>query len=42
MIDGSSLGDMSKMALKAAIEKAQDNPELLQTALEKAREALGL
>ncbi len=40
-IDNSSLGDMAKTTLKTAIETAQDSPELLQTALEKAREALG-
>ncbi len=41
-IDGSSLGDMTKMTLKSALEQAKDNPDLLKTALEKARAALGL
>ncbi|WP_243612401.1 hypothetical protein [Shimia aestuarii] len=40
-IDNSSLGEMTKMTLKAAIEKAEESPELLETALEKVREALG-
>ena len=42
MIDGSDLGAIQKTALKAAIDQAKDNPELLGTALEKAKEALGL
>ncbi len=42
MIDGSDLGAVQKATLKAGIEQAQDNPELLSQLLDQAREALGL
>ncbi len=41
-IDNSSLGDMQKTLLKGTLEKAQENPDLLKSALEKVREALGM
>ena len=40
-IDGTELSGMVKTTMKAGLQKAQDNPDLLQTALEKARETLG-
>jgi len=42
MIDNSELGDMQKTLLKGSLEKAQENPDMLNTALEKVREALGM
>lgn len=42
MIDGSSLGALEKTALKGAVDQVKDNPELLQGALDKVKQALGL
>ena len=42
MIDGSEIGAFQKIALKTALEKAKDNPEVLQTVLDKIKEAAGL
>tara|TARA_B110000879_G_scaffold82047_1_gene113942 strand:+ start:99 stop:605 length:507 start_codon:yes stop_codon:yes gene_type:complete len=42
MIDGSEIGAFQKTALKTALEKAKDNPEVLQTVLDKIKEAAGL
>ena len=42
MIDSSKIGAFQKTALKAALEKAKDNPEVLQTVLDKIKEAAGL
>ena len=42
MIDGSEIGAFQKIALKTALEKAKDNPEVLQTVFDKIKEAAGL
>ena len=42
MIDGSEIGAFQKTALKTALEKVKDNPEVLQTVLDKIKEAAGL
>lgn len=42
MIDGSEIGAFQKIALKTALEKAKDNPEVLQTVLDNIKEAAGL
>ena len=42
MLADSDLGAVQKTVLTKGLEAAQDNPELLSTALEKIREALGL
>ena len=42
MIDGSELDPLKKTAVKSAITQARDNPELLKSALQAARSALGL
>jgi hypothetical protein len=42
MIDGSEIGAFQKTALKTALDKAKDNPEMLQTVLDKIKEAAGL
>ena len=42
MIDSSKISAFQKTALKAALEKAKDNPEVLQTVLDKIKEAAGL
>ena len=42
MIDSSEIGAFQKTALKTALEKAKDNPEVLQTVLDKIKEAAGL
>lgn len=42
MIDGSEIGAFQNIALKTALEKAKDNPEVLQTVLDKIKEAAGL
>ena len=42
MIDGSEIGAFQKIALKTTLEKAKDNPEVLQTVLDKIKEAAGL
>ena len=42
MIDSSAIGAFQKTALKTALEKAKDNPEVLQTVLDKIKEAAGL
>ena len=42
MIDSSEVGAFQKTALKKALEKAKDNPEVLQTVLDKIKEAAGL
>ena len=42
MIDGSEIGAFQKTALKTVLEKAKDNPEVLQTVLDKIKEAAGL
>lgn len=42
MIDGSSLSETQKMALKATLQQAQDNPEMLKAAIEQTRAALGM
>ena len=42
MIDSSKIGAFQKTALKKALEKAKDNPEVLQTVLDKIKEAAGL
>ena len=42
MIDGSEIGAFQKIALKTALEKAKDNPEVLQTVLDKIKEAAAL
>ena len=42
MIDGSSLGELQKTALKGAVDSAKDNPELLQGALDQVKQALGM
>ena len=41
LIEGSELGSMQENLLIEGIRAAQDNPELLQSALQAAREALG-
>ncbi len=41
LIEGTDLGAMQKTLLVQTINKAQDNPELLKSALEAARSALG-
>ena len=42
MIDGSEIGAFQKTVLKTALEKAKDNPSVLQTVLDKIKEAAGL
>lgn len=42
MIDGSDLGAVQKTTLKAGLEQARDNPELLSQLLDQVRDALGL
>ena len=42
MIDGSDLGTVQKRLLTTALDKAKDNPELLEQALEQIKKALGL
>ena len=42
MIDGSSLGAMKKTALKAAIAKAGDNPDMIKAVIEQIKGALGM
>ena len=42
MIDGSSLGALQKTGLKSSLQAAQDNPELLKSALDAVKQALGL
>jgi len=42
MIDSSEIGDTQKTLLKTGLNQAKDNPELLEAALDKVREALGL
>ena len=42
MINDSEIGAFQKIALKTALEKAKDNPEVLQTVLDKIKEAAGL
>jgi hypothetical protein len=42
MIDGSEIGAFQKTALKTALDKAKDNPEVLETVLAKIKEAIGL
>lgn len=42
MIEGSSLDALQQNTLKAALEQAQDNPELLKAALGQVKSALGL
>jgi threonine dehydratase len=42
MIDGSSLDALKKAALKTAVEQAQNNPDLLKTALDSVKAALGM
>ena len=42
MIDGSSLDDATKTALKAAADAAANNPALLQIALDQIKAALGM
>ena len=42
MIDGSELGSFQKTALKTTLDKAKDNPELLETVLTKIKEAIGM
>ncbi|MGR3635240.1 MAG: hypothetical protein ACU0BK_04860 [Shimia sp.] len=42
MVDGSELDVMKKTALKAALENAKDNPELLTQVLDQIKGALGL
>ena len=41
MIDGSDLGAVQKTTLKAGLEQARDNPELLSQLLEQVRGAMG-
>lgn len=42
LVDGSDLGLAKKTLLKAAIEKAGDNPELIKAVVEQVKGALGL
>ena len=42
MIEGSEMGAFQKTALKTALDKAKDNPEVLETVLAKIKEAMGL
>ena len=43
LIDGSEkISATNKMLLKAGIEKAQDNPEMLKSALDAVKTAIGL
>ena len=42
MVEESELGALQKTVLTKGLKSAQDNPELLQVALEKIREALGM
>ena len=42
MIDGSDLGAVQKTTLKAGLEQARDNPELLSQLLDQIRDAMGL
>ena len=41
-IDGSDIGTLEKTTLKAGLQQAQDNPELLQGLLEQIKTALGM
>ena len=40
MIDASSVNDMSKMALKAGLQQAKDNPDQLKAILDQIKAAL--
>ena len=42
MVDGSDLGGLTKTTLKAGLNKAKDNPELLSGVLEQVKAALGM
>ena len=42
LFEASDLGALQKTVLTNGLEAAKDNPELLSTALEKIREALGM
>ncbi|MEP1521651.1 MAG: translation initiation factor 3, partial [Ascidiaceihabitans sp.] len=42
MVEGSEMGAFQKTALKTSLEKARDNPEVLETVLGKIKEAMGL
>ena len=42
LIAGSDLGEIKKIALTEGLKQAQENPELLQAALDAVKEALGL
>ena len=41
-IDGSDLGAIQKTSLKTGLQAAQDNPELLEKALDAVKEALNM
>lgn len=42
MVENSDLGTLQKTMLNKGLKAAQDNPELLKTALDSVREALGM
>ena len=42
MIDASSLSELRKTTMKAALEQARSNPALLQGALDQIRSLMGL
>ena len=42
MVENSELGTLQKTTLKAGLEQARDNPELLQGLLDRVKEAMGL
>ena len=42
MVDGSELGGIAKTTLKAGLDKAKDNPELLSGILDKVKAAMGM